>query len=298
MNSPQSCILAIDAGGTFLKAALADESGILADSFFSLPVSSGGAAGEIAQSFTTLAGQAAALARQRGLILDRIGLCIPGPFDCARGVSLMTHKYQSIRGLPVAPWLHQATGVLPTVFLHDANACLLGARRQLQDRVGGCRSLAAVTLGTGLGFGSILEGQLQTNSLGGPGVSIYARPYLEGSCEDYASQRAVLQSYSRHGGRPLPDGVRGIAQAARQGDAAALAAFQELGGHLGAILLGLVEQYSFQAILLGGAISKSADLFLPALSLQLQACPGLILAPAPDIDLAPLAGAAAAAAIL
>ena len=126
MSEP--CVLAVDAGGTSLKAALAQPGGrIVPDSFLQVPVDSRGSAEEIAGAYSALARDAGKLAGKLGLEIVRASVCIPGPFDYAGGVSLMKHKYQSVFGVPLRPWFIKTLGNIPVTFLHDSTAFLLGA---------------------------------------------------------------------------------------------------------------------------------------------------------------------------
>ena len=285
------CVLAVDAGGTSLKAMLARPGGEpVPGSFLQIPVDSQGSAEEIAGAYRALARAGLEAANQAGLRVERASVCIPGPFDYAQGVSRMKHKYQSVYGLPMRPWFREALGEIPIGFLHDSTAFLLGAAAPLDlrrhDRICG------VIIGTGLGFASMYGGRMNLNPQGGPGISIFARPYREGTAEDYVSRRAVENAYARlHPGRPVPT-VKEIAGLAA-GDPGAAACFDGLGRALGQVLRGIIEEERFTLLLLGGAISKSAGLFLPGLREELTGL-NIEARPAEDIDLAPLVGAARA----
>lgn len=298
-----SCILAIDAGGTSLKAALVPElsgpgrtgeltdSQLTEDTFFSVPVSSSGTREEILAAYTTLAAQGAAKAAAAGLTISRVSVCIPGPFDYAGGKSLMCHKYQAIYNLPLRPCLWEGIGTeRPIVFLHDSTAFLLGACAQTATKAG---CICGVIIGTGLGFACMRDGRIRQNPSGGPAVSIYARPYLDGTSEDYVSSRGILKQYLAETllTSTRPPTVAEIAHMAKSGDSAALKVFADTGFHLGRILLPVLKEEALDTVLLGGAISKSAELFLPELN-QVLADAGATAKPVPHIDLAPILGAA------
>jgi glucokinase len=73
---------------------------------------------------------------------------------------------------------------------------------------------------------------------------------------------AVEASYGRVEVEPLT--VRGLARRAREGEAAAIATFGETGRILGLALAGLTQLLDPDLFVVGGGISRSADLFLPA----------------------------------
>ncbi len=296
MSKSNECVLSIDAGGTFLKAALVKGDGTLVkNSFLRVPVNSGGSAGAISTSYRQLAVLGLAKARENNLNLSAAGVCIPGPFDYVEGMSLMTHKYASIKGLPMRPWLQESLGEIPVCFLHDSHAFLLGAL--WNSTVYGSERTAGVIIGTGLGFASMLNGKIYANQQNGPGISIFSRPYKGRISEDYVSRRAILSRYCELTGcTPDTLDVVDIAGLAFRGQTEAQLVFKELGKHLSEIIHDILRDNQFEGLLLGGAISKSAALFLPELKNGLSDLPRLrYIAAADDIDMAPVLGAARAA---
>lgn len=295
MNEHAGCVLSVDAGGTFLKAALVRHDRTLVEgSFLRIPVDSDGGIDSIRASFARLAAAGLAKASEQGLALDAVGVCIPGPFDYANGISLMTHKYLSIRGIPLRPWLREGAGDIPVVFLHDSHAFLLGGL--WEDPAYRSERVAGVTIGTGLGFAAWIDGKIYANAQGGPGISIFARPYRDGVSEDYVSRRAVLSRYRALTGTddPALDAAH-IAGLAREGQSEAAEVFAGLGRDLAGILHGVLRDNGFGRLLLGGAISKSADLFLPELKNGLKDLECITcIAAVKDIDMAPVFGAARA----
>lgn len=297
MTQLSSCILAIDAGGTSLKAALipeqpADfgESGLLDRTFFTLAVNSDGTSEEILNSFRTLGMWGADLAQREKFTIKRVAVCVPGPFDYSRGASLMKHKYQAIYGIPLGPQIMEGAGhAYPITFMHDSIAFLLGAVR---SAAAGKKHLCGVTLGTGLGYAAMIDGKIQEHPTGGPVLRLYAEPYLDGIAEDYVSKRGILKRYEALTGLRDPQlSVADLARLTGNDDAAARKVFAETGTHLGRILLPVLKEYHFSDVLLGGAISKSAHLFLEELN-EVIADTGASALPVSHIDLAPLIGAA------
>ncbi len=292
MNNADLCVLAVDAGGTFLKAALVRNNGtIVEDSFLRTAVDSGGSVDNIHHSYAYLASLAHQKARQLNLSLVAAGICIPGPFDYFNGVSLMTHKYAAIKGIPLRPWIQEGIGDLPVHFLHDAHAFLLGAVRS-----GGrpYQRYCGVTIGTGLGFATLIDGHLLKNDQGGPGISVFAKHFKDGISEDYVSRRALLARYRELCGSGA-DGLDlyDIGLLAEKGEKNAVLLHEEMGRNLAGILHDILRDNRIECLLLGGAVSKSAPLFIEELKSGLKDLPLLReIAPAKEIDLAPLLGAA------
>lgn len=291
-----NCILAVDAGGTYLKSALVrPDFTLIENSFLKIPVDSQGELESIRESYTRLASLGAREASKRGLVLSRIGVCIPGPFDYANGTCLMKHKYLSIYGVPMRPWFEEGAGNIPVHFVHDSTAFILGAT--IPERYSSFKRIGAVIIGTGLGFATMVDSRVFKNPQGGPGISIFSRPYKDSTAEEYVSRRAIISHYRKL----YPDAedtidVIDIVNLARSGQHEAVRAFNDTGVYLSEIIRGIISDNNYECLLLGGAISKSADLFMPALKKGLSGLPALaLIEPADDIDNAPLLGAAKAA---
>lgn len=289
-----SVILSVDAGGTFLKAALSRPDGsLLSGTFLRVPVDSNGTAEEISAAYRSLARQAGERADLLGGAISAAAVCIPGPFRYEDGVCMMTHKYAGIYGIPMRPWFQEFLGEIPITFLHDSTAFLLGAAGEDDRRH--YRRICGAIIGTGLGFASMIDGKILQNAQGGPGISIFSRPFRESTAEDYVSKRAIEHSYHRlRPDTPVPS-VAEIAESARAGDPCAQRAFSELGDSLGLILRDICAENRFELLLLGGAISKSADLFLPSLQAAMSGRWSPEIRAVSNADDVPLFGAVKAA---
>jgi glucokinase len=216
-------------------------------------------------------------------------LAFPGPFDFAAGVSLMKHKLPFLYGVDLRQALAARFGwqSAQVRFLHDSAAFLLGeigaGAAHNQPRAVG------ITLGTGIGSAFAVDGRVVTDGAGvPPGGEIWNLPYEGGILEDSLSTRAIQGNYQKRTGK-LREVVDIAAGAADDPDAAAV--FAEFGRHLGIALRMAVSGFAPQVVVLGGAISRSARLFLPAAESHLQDI-HLRLLPSTLKDNAPLVGAA------
>lgn len=297
-----SLYLAVDAGGSFLKAAFyephsrTEPAFVNRETLFSVPVNSDADAGSIQKSYEELASRAREKASHLNGKIVSVIMCIPGPFNYEAGISDMEHKYASIRGIPIRPWFQHILGQIPILFLHDSTAFILGeiTPEDIEQK----RSICCVLIGTGLGFASLKKGKILLNAQQGPGISLYARPFKEGTAEDYVSKRAVEKEYlllkNKTGINEYQPylSVREIAEKARDKDPDAMQCFQDLGSNLGEIMAPVMEKEGFQKIILGGAISKSSDLFLPSLSRTIGSKCSFrpVILPSEDIDNGPLDG--------
>jgi glucokinase len=283
-----SRVLTFDVGGSHISAALC-----LGDDLSLGPVASAHY-GDI----TTSDGFAGLLydlaAKAAGGNVSGIGatLAFPGPFDYDAGVSLMRHKLQYLYGIDLRRALAEKLGCDPAQvrFLNDADAYLLG-----EVGAGAAKGFAravGLTLGTGIGSAFAAEGRLTTS---GPGVpkdgEIWNVPYENGIVEDFVSTRAIAGNYGRRTGKTLS--VAEIAVAAPH-DSAAQEAFAEFGHHLGQVIGSLLADFRADVVVLGGGISRSAELFLPITRAEIPNR-SLQIRVSELFDRAPLVGCAVAA---
>jgi len=198
-------------------------------------------------------------------------LAVPGPFDLQAGVSLMRHKLPYLYGVDLRKALAARFGLQPAQvrFLNDADAYLLGEVGAGAAR--GFRRAVGLTLGTGIGSAFAVDGQLVTQGPGVPtGGEIWNLPYRGGIVEDFVSSRAIVGNYERRTGKKCE--VVDLAAAALS-DPAAKQAFVEFGDHLGIIICTLLVEFRADVIVLGGGISRSARLFLPAVQAHIGDSP-------------------------
>jgi glucokinase len=215
-------------------------------------------------------------------------LAFPGPFDFQAGVSQMKHKLPYLYGVDLRQEIAGRFAWEPKQvrFLHDSAAFLLGEIGAGAAR-GDARAVG-ITLGTGIGSAFAVDGRVVTEGRGVPaGGELWDLPYEGGIIEDSVSTRAIQGSYKRLTGQS-----REVAELARAAgtDPAAAEAFTEFGRHLGLALRGALASFAPQIIVLGGGISRSSHLFLPAAQRELQAL-GAELRISQLLDTAPLVGA-------
>ena len=291
MSDMKKCILAVDGGGTFHKAALFCGMELVENSFISVPANSAGTAEEISGAFRNLGREAAAKAEAMGYEIEAVGMCMPGPFDYITGTLKMDHKFAAAKGEKIAPWLQETLGDVPVYFGHDATVFVRGG--VFLEKLSDHSKICGATLGTGLGFGSMMDGKVLVNETGLPTLSLWGRPYMGSIAEEFISRRAVIREFEAKSDKRGLD-VYDISLLARAGDEAALRAFSEMGRHLGIVAGDVVEENGFSAFILGGAISKSADLILPAMLESLgDKAKNCTVRAVKDIDNAPLYGCAA-----
>ena len=252
----------MDVGGSFLKSAVLNNDGYVhvLSSFITKSNAGSDAKEQIIRSFAESIAHGLHFISENGMEIDGIGIAIPGPFDYRKGISRMTHKFQSLYDLNLKDLIVEATGIhpdLPVVFVHDANAVLLG-----EQWIGNAKdyaNAAVVTIGTGLGFAHAQNKTVQCNEWGSPSTSIFKTPFGPGILEDYVSKRGILKMYSKMAGKEITDTMQviDIAKLADYGDLTAQSTFQETGRILTKPLAGILEEKNIECLLFAGQISRS-----------------------------------------
>lgn len=186
-----------------------------------------------------------------------------------------------IDNAPNLPW----NGELPMVKLlssrlrgvscslaNDANAAALGIWKYEFNQTR--KDIIAITVGTGLGSGIIINDRIllgprgNAGELGHTNIVIDGRKCscgLNGCLESYVSIRGIRQTFNDLGDCgdiQEQEGVEPIAELALRGDAAALNTFRHTGRWLAAGLANSIALFAPEQIVLCGGIARSGDLLL------------------------------------
>jgi glucokinase len=268
--------IGIDVGGTNLRCALVDQHGtILERRRSSSRIEDGRAA--FCERLLSDISELKDAAAVRGMAVAAIGIGVPGLV----GRDGMIHSSVNMRpldGFNLAACIEARSG-LPTVCGNDANVIALGEQRFGVGR--GFSSCVVITIGTGLGSGLILDGKLWTGRGGFAAefghVTVDPEGYPcpcgnRGCLEQYVSAGALVRFAGEGMAEKTADllSAEMVAELARNGDSTALNAFDQLGYWLGIGLASLANTLDIQAVVVGGGVSSSLDLLLPALRRTIQ----------------------------
>ncbi len=268
--------IGIDLGGTNVAAGLVDGGGSLLGQA-SVPTPRG--AEEVADAIADAARQAVADAGVKVSDAQSVGLASAGSIDPERGV--VVHAFNlGLDHVPLAQLISDRLG-LPALLENDANAAALG--EFVAGAGKGCRSLVAVTLGTGVGTGAVLDGRLFTgfNYAGMEGGHMVirrgGRPCTcgrRGCWEAYASATGLIlstrEAMAAHRDSvlwklaPALERVNGKTafDAAWGGDAAAQAVVEEYVSDLACGVVNLVNLLQPEVLCIGGGVSKQGEALL------------------------------------
>ena len=183
--------------------------------------------------------------------------------------------------LPIGQQLSQLFDNKPVVVTNDANAAAIG--EMYYGGAKGMKHFVVITLGTGLGSGIVVDGNVLYGHDGFAGelghIIVQREDGRECGCgrkgclETYASSKGVKRTaLELLAGSDEPSKLRDIPQqeltskeiafAAKQGDAIAKKSFEITGEFLGEALANLVAISAPEAIFLCGGVANAGDLIL------------------------------------
>jgi glucokinase len=210
-----------------------------------------------------------------------VGLGIPATIDHRKGVAVSAVNLP-IADLPIRDLAAERTG-LPVFVDNDANVAALA--EHLYGAARGTENAVMLTIGTGIGGGLILGGEIYRGSTGagaelGHVVIDVDGPPCQGNCpnrgcvESLASGTALgregraaaerepdsMLARMRAEGREIEGKV--VTEAALAGDATAVAVFDLVGSRLGVALAGYANIFDPDVIVIGGGVIAAGDLLL------------------------------------
>ena len=212
-----------------------------------------------------------------------VGLGVPALVDWSEGVSRWSN-HLPLDDVPLRELMADRLG-LPVVVDNDGNAAVLAEHRQGAAR--DCENAVFIALGTGIGGGLVLGGQVYRGTHGYAGefghlVVDHDGADCPGACpgrgclEALASGRAIGVAGER-AARSAPDSPLGrrlaesgavlgqaVTELAHDGDETARAVLADVGHRLGAGLTGIVNALDPDVVVVGGGAVAAGDLLLDA----------------------------------
>ena len=253
--------IGLDIGGTSVKAGLADVHDHLIDT-----VTFPAVTGRPEELIEEAARQIQALLDRQGLTLDQcmgIGVGVPGTVDRQTGIVTYSNNLRW-ENVPLADLLGGRLP-LPIRIANDADCAALGETAAGAGK--GYQNIVMLTLGTGVGSGVVMNGEIVGGSeLGHVVIVEDGEPCTcgrRGCLEAYASATALIRDAKRATGRELaPDAVFAAAQA---GDPALKAVADSYIRRLGTGVVNAVNIFRPQLVILGGGIAQQGETLLAPL---------------------------------
>ena len=233
-------IIAVDLGGTNIRAALIKDGEIS-----SLRQEELCEKDSLQKTIDQLVAIIASLINEQVIA---IGIGVPSVVDIEKGIVYDVINIPSWKRVELKKILEGALH-LPVYINNDVNCFALGEHRYGQGKQ--FSSFVALSIGTGIGAGIIINNHLYSGKNCGAG-EVGSLPYLDKNFEFYTSslffESKSTTPFLAH-------------KAAESGDQLALSLWKEFGFHLGNCIKAIVYTYDPEAIILGGSIAKAFKFF-------------------------------------
>ncbi|MDH5528183.1 MAG: ROK family protein [Nitrospirota bacterium] len=218
-----------------------------------------------------------------GHVVKGVGVAVPAFLRHERGTIEMAPNLPELTGWEVQKALEARIDV-PIVLENDANA---GAFGEMSSGVWeGCDPFIYFSLGTGVGGGIIVDGEVMRGATGLAAelghITIYPDGALcgcgdRGCLEAYASATGIVRMFleatselsdsefkAKYGPRASITGSK-LADLAADGDLHAFESFAQAGRALGIAVTQMCRIFDPAAVCLGGRVSRAWSLFWPAM---------------------------------
>ena len=261
----------VDLGGTTVKIAYFDENGTMLSKWEIPTVTAGGGQQILPDIAASIAGYMEENRISKDAIIG-IGIGVPGPVDGEGVVNKCVNLGWGV--FNIADALSQLTG-FPVKAGNDANVAALGEFWQ------GCKNMVFVPLGTGVGGGIVINGQLLHGAHGAGaeiGHLVLNREETEqcgcgkrGCVEQYCSATGIVRMAYKHlaatdafSSLRILEAItcKDIFDAGKAGDAVALEILNNYYALLGEFLADLCCVVNPEAVVLGGGVSKAGNVLL------------------------------------
>ena len=272
---PPRRVIGIDAGGTKLLGGVVDEGLVVHHRVHR--IWRGGDRAETLDIFVESVEEVRAAAPD----VAAVGFGIPALVEWETGVSRWS-THLPLADVRFRDVMSERLG-LPVVVDNDANAALLAEARFGAAR--GVSHAVLVALGTGIGSGLLLDGRIYRGSRGmgaeiGHMVVDLHGPDCQGSCPgrgclEVMASGSTIGREGRAAAAAAPDSALGrrvaadqeitggiVTELAHAGDEAAVSVLRQIGRRLGYGLVGVVNVFNPELIVIGGGALAAGELLL------------------------------------
>ncbi len=273
-TSNSGLVIAADLGGTNLRAATVDRDGKIHERV-KHPTPKAERADEIVRALCAAARECERLSGERSKQISALSVVVPGTVQIENGVVTKAPNVPCLNGFRLGAALESELQ-WPAILENDANAAGVGEWWQGAGRE--AATIICVTLGTGVGGGIILDGELwrgidgSAGELGHIGVEQMGPPCPCGSrgcLEVFASATAIVrmtrEAQPRYPRSPLHTTenltAKLVYQSGLEGDELALEVFRRMGLYLGVGLASLINIFNPEMIVIGGGVAAGWNLF-------------------------------------
>ena len=274
----------VDIGGTNLRAGVVDGAGHIQGEARRPALADAGLRAAVGRAMDAIA-EAIENAGYTTKDISAIGLGVAGALRSKEGICVFSPNFADSRGVPILAPMREAFG-LPAVMLNDVAVQTLGEHQYGAGR--GYSQMVMITIGTGIGGGAVIDGELRLGSTegfaevghmtilpDGPFCGCGNRGCWEALCGRDAIVRRAVTKIEQGRKTAIADMVDFrlgsvtpalIAHGAEQGDEVAVEVLEETGYYLGIGIANLIQLYNPEVLVIGGGIAQAGrSLFEPIL---------------------------------
>jgi glucokinase len=269
------CVIGVDLGGTKLLAGVVDSDLNVHHRVFRHAREGKGTE----QLLDALVEAVEEVRNAAGRELTAVGFGVPSLVDARTGIATTT-VHLPLRDVPLRDVMAERLGV-PVVVDNDANAAMFAEVRRGAAR--GARTAALLTLGTGIGGGIVVDGQVLHGAHGGAGEWGHMVVDLDGpectcgnrGCLEMLVSGTALGRAARRAAQDQPDSGFGKAlragreitgmlatELAHDGDPVALDVVTLAGQYLGVGLSNVINILNPEVVVVGGGVIAAGELLL------------------------------------
>jgi len=223
--------------------------------------------------------------------IEAVGMGIPATIDHEKGLAVAAVNLP-IENLPIRDLVVERTG-LPAFVDNDANVAALA--EHLFGAARGAENAVMLTIGTGIGGGLILGGEIYRGSTGAGAELGHVAIQLDGpacqgncpghGCVETLASGSALGREGRAAAESNPDSALGkllaegrveidgkvVTVAAQEGDETAIGVFDLVGSRLGVALASFANIFEPEVIVIGGGVIAAGELLLAPARRELEA---------------------------
>jgi predicted NBD/HSP70 family sugar kinase len=247
-------VLGLDLGARFVRGAVCDLAGTVR-ARQDLELTDADATGAIEASVRLRTSLLETSALDAGLV-DSVIVGVPGVVESETGVLRLAENVAGLEGRAFAGELEDALG-LPVTLENDINLAALG--EQWQGVARGVDDFVFLSVGTGMGAGIVLGGELHRGRHGAAGELDFALAALG---EDVDPSAPAVAAFAATRGIAPPHETRAIFGAARNGEAAAGEVVREAARRIALHVAPIAAVADVELVVLGGGIGANGDLLL------------------------------------
>jgi predicted NBD/HSP70 family sugar kinase len=262
-------VLGLDLGARFLRGAICDLTGeVRARQDLELR------AADVEEALTAVAVLRESLVETSGLdggLIDSAVVGVPGVVEAATGKLRLAANVQGLEGRPLADDLQERLGI-SVALENDINLAALGEHWAGVAR--GVPDFVFLSVGTGMGAGLVLEGEVHRGHHGAAGEVDFA---LGGLGQELDPSAPAISALAARMGAELggatrlapPYDVRAVFAAARGGDPLGRAVVDEEARRIALHIAPIAAVADVGLVVLGGGVGANGDLLLEPVRRQL-----------------------------